>query len=285
MSLAAGVGWLAAALAGGAWLLLQRGLSERMEAVARACHELRGPLTAARLGLELGSRGDSLSAAQLRAIELELGRATLALDDLARAPERPGLARAPGRPSMTRVAGRPSMSRAPGQPSITAGAPVVDLQGLTADSVEAWRPTARAAGVALVLRQEEEPVPATGDRLRLAQAVGNLIANAIEHGGEAVTVRALSRDGSARIEVADTGSGLPEPLEAIIRRPRRGRGQRGRGLAIVSSIAALHGGRLVDISGGEGTRLALVLPAAGGPGSGGDGPAERLDGGRGSPHA
>jgi signal transduction histidine kinase len=95
VSVAAGVGWLAAALAGGAWLLLQRGLSERMEAVARACHELRGPLTAARLGLELGTRGDSLSAAQLRAIELELGRATLALDDLARAPER---RRSPVRP-------------------------------------------------------------------------------------------------------------------------------------------------------------------------------------------
>ena len=52
-----------------------------MEAVARACHELRGPLAAARLGLELGVRVGELSPAQLRALELELGRASLALDD------------------------------------------------------------------------------------------------------------------------------------------------------------------------------------------------------------
>ena len=57
-------------------------LDIREEAVARACHELRGPLTAAALGVELGLAREALSPAQLRAIDSELGRATLALDDL-----------------------------------------------------------------------------------------------------------------------------------------------------------------------------------------------------------
>src|ERR1700730_12880311 len=73
-------GWAAAGLAA---LIAWRVLGWRMEAVARACHELRGPLTAARLGLELGAREGSLTSARLAAIDLELARASLALDDLA----------------------------------------------------------------------------------------------------------------------------------------------------------------------------------------------------------
>ncbi len=88
MSIAAACGgWIAAAVLTALWLAVQRVLDARMEAVARACHELRGPIGAARLGLELGSRAGTLSAEQLRAIDSELGRATLALDDLTCAPE------------------------------------------------------------------------------------------------------------------------------------------------------------------------------------------------------
>ena len=76
MMLAAYGGWLAAGLAMVVWLALQRASAARMEAVTRACHELRGPLTAARLGLELGCHGQNLSTAQLRAIGSELGRAS-----------------------------------------------------------------------------------------------------------------------------------------------------------------------------------------------------------------
>src|SRR6202042_2996656 len=55
---------------------------DRMEAVTRACHELRGPLTAARLGLAAPGGHESPSPGRLRAIDTELGRAALALDDL-----------------------------------------------------------------------------------------------------------------------------------------------------------------------------------------------------------
>ena len=67
---------------------------EADELIARAAHELRGPITAARLAVDLGARGGELTAERLRAVELELDRATLALDDLggtrSRSPRRAG---------------------------------------------------------------------------------------------------------------------------------------------------------------------------------------------------
>src|SRR5947209_18025567 len=68
-----------------AWALLSaRASAARRESVARASHELRGPITAARLGVALVLRSGEVSAAALRAIDLELSRAALALEDLAR---------------------------------------------------------------------------------------------------------------------------------------------------------------------------------------------------------
>ncbi len=89
-----------------------RALVSRMEHVARACHELRGPLTAVRLGLELGARAGELSPERLHAIDLELARAALALDDLD-----------------TARTGR----------VISRATEPVDLEQLVADSIEAWR--------------------------------------------------------------------------------------------------------------------------------------------------
>ncbi|MGI8558661.1 MAG: sensor histidine kinase, partial [Solirubrobacteraceae bacterium] len=210
-------GWLVAAVVSAMWLLARRRLDARMEAVARACHELRGPIGAARLGVELGSRRGALSAAQLQAIDTELGRATLALEDLGGARD--------GRP--------PALETT-----------MLDLGGLLADSVEAWRTAAGAAGVELRLRWTGAAELVRGDRLRLAQATGNLIANAIEHGAATVEVRGCAREGAARIEVVDDGPGLPAPVTELTRRARRGRGRHGRGLAIAAQVAAAHGGRL-----------------------------------------
>jgi signal transduction histidine kinase len=100
-----------------------------------------------------------------------------------------------------------------------------------------------------------------GDRLRLAQATGNLIANAIEHGGGVVEVLGRADVGRARIEVTDTGPGLPAPVAELARRPTRGRGARGRGLAIASAVAASHGGRVAAEPARRGARLVLELPA------------------------
>jgi signal transduction histidine kinase len=258
-------GWVAAGLAGGAVMIGRRSLELRMQAVARACHELRGPLTSARLGLALGARAGELSSAQLRALDLELGRAALALDDLA--------------------AARPPLPQRPGH------AEDVEVSELLADSVEAWRAAAAAARATLVVQWSGAPAHVRGDRLRLAQAAGNLIANAIEHGGGAIVVSGRGEPAWVRFEVIDDGPGLPVPLAELTRRARHGRSarghglatasaivrdhggrfaaapaQRGHGLAIASAIAHDHGGRLAAAPSQRGARLVLELPALGRPG-------------------
>ncbi len=228
-------GWVAASLSIVIAAVARRSLAVRMEAVARACHELRGPLTAARLGLQLGARKGELSPARLRAIELELGRATLALEDLA------GV-----RASVVRLA------------------EAVDVEELLADSVEGWSAGAAARGVGLQMRWSGGRGQVRGDRLRIAQATGNLIANAIEHGGGVVDVRGRAEEGNVRIEVIDGGPGLPATVAELARRPRAGRGERGRGLAIAAAIAEAHGGQLVAAPTERGARLVLELPATDG---------------------
>jgi len=228
-------GWVTASLAVAVALTIRRLLSDRMEAVARACHELRSPLTAARLGLAPGPCQAELSSARLRAVDLELARAALALDDLARVHDRPHRALLSG--------------------------DEVDIRELLSDSVEAWEATAAEAGVQLMARWSGPPARVLGDRLRLAQATGNLIANAIEHGGGKVEVRGRLDGTSVRVDVVDRGPGLPAPLAELTRRARRGRSWRGRGLTIAAAIAAGHGGRLGAAPAERGARLVLELPA------------------------
>ena len=232
MSFTAAMGWMAAGVMTAMWVLGRRALDSRMEAVTRVCHELRGPLTAAQLGLELGSRSLTLSADQMRAIHSELGRATVALDDLAAARQN---RRAPER---------------------------LDLAVLLAESVAAWRPVANRAGVGIDLQVAADLPRVDGDRRRLCQATGNLIANAIEHAGRSVCVRASWRSERIRIDVIDDGPGLPAPVAELARHARRGRGLHGRGLAIATAAATAHGGRVTAEPASRGAHLVLELPTA-----------------------
>jgi signal transduction histidine kinase len=231
-------GWIAAGVAVGVLLAVRRALADRMAAVARACHELRGPLTAARLGLAPPGGGDALPRGRLRAIDAELGRAVLALEDLAEIRR--------GGPRLRHVER-------------------VDVRRLVADSVEAWQAAAQAAGTAIA-GPAPGPAPAAmvdADRRRLGQAVGNLLANAIEHGGARVAVSVAQRGDLVRVEVSDDGRGLPAPVAELSRRGRRARGAHGHGLAIATAVAEAHGGRLAAAPAHVGARLVLELPAAG----------------------
>lgn len=230
-------GWVLALLVA-LWLVcLRRTLRRRMELVARACHELRRPVTAARLGVESVARGIADRQGALRAIELELASAGLALEDLEAA---------------LRGAHGPSRVAA------------VELRTLLVDTLAAFRPLARARGVELGLRWQGDPAAVAADRLRLSQATGNLIANAIEHGRGAIELRGSVDGDRVEIAVADQGIGLPAPLGKLTRARARGHpgepGPRGHGLAIVADIAKRHGGELTATAGTGETRLALRLP-------------------------
>jgi signal transduction histidine kinase len=231
---AASLAWPLAALAAGAAAVLAVELRRRAELVARACHELRGPLTAAHLALHGAGAAGGASRPRLEAVGLELRRAGRALDDLAAA--RRG-ARA-------------------GDEERT-----VDLAGLLAGQAPTWAAQARAAGVELRLMPVAPRLLVRGDPVRLAQAAANVVANAIEHGGGTVQVRAVRGRGRVRLEVCDTGPGLPAPVAALARRRRAGQGARGRGLAIAAGILERHGGSLAAAPAARGARIVLELPA------------------------
>lgn len=238
MSVVVAVGGWAVAVVGAAIVIAgRRALDVRMETVARACHELRGPITAARLGLACEFRSPAPSPTRLRAIDAELGRATVALEDLADLRRRA--------PRIARLE-------------------LVDLRSLLAESVEAWRPSATAAQATLDLRWSGGEATVWGDRPRLVQAVSNLIANAVQHGAGPVHVAAIVRERSAWITVSDAGPGLPASVAVLARRARRGHGAHGRGLAIAAAVAGAHGGRLAAAPSAGGARLVLELPLAAG---------------------
>ncbi|HYX76827.1 MAG TPA: HAMP domain-containing sensor histidine kinase [Gaiellaceae bacterium] len=111
---------------------------------------------------------------------------------------------------------------------------------------------------------EGDGLRVTSDPRRLERIVGNLVDNALEHGGSRVTVTVLDRG----VEVADDGPGIPrEHLPHLFERfyktdaARSGAGS-GLGLAIAQENARLLGAELTVQSGGNGTRFTLRLPVA-----------------------
>jgi signal transduction histidine kinase len=226
----AAAGWLAACLAAGAALLLLAVLRQRAELVARACHELAGPLQAAALALETARREGA--GPRVAAVDAELRRVGRALEDL----------------DAARVGRRARDA-----------AGTVDVGCLLGQQALAWQPVARARGAHLHVTCAAGLI-VRGDAVRISQAVGNLLANALEHGGERIELRASPAAGAVRIEVSDDGGGLPASVASLAARPKAGRGARGRGLAIASEIAGRHGGRLAAAPSARGARLVLELP-------------------------
>jgi signal transduction histidine kinase len=88
----------------------------------------------------------------------------------------------------------------------------------------------------------------TVDPLRMEQALGNVVDNALRHGGGPIYLAASQDDGVAALRVSDSGPGFPDGFlgQAFERFTRadeaRGRGGTGLGLAIAAAIARAHGG-------------------------------------------
>jgi signal transduction histidine kinase len=103
------------------------------------------------------------------------------------------------------------------------------------------------------------------------QVVTNLLANALKFtpAGGTVTIRTRQDDGSAVLEVTDTGVGIPaDELPRVFDRFWRGGAAAqtsgsGIGLAVAAELTHAHGGTLTAASQpGAGTRLTLTLPRA-----------------------
>ena len=163
------IGWAVAALLALACLRLRR----RLELVAAAEHELRGPVTA--IGLAVAAlRREPGGLRRALAFEAELARMRVGFEDLAAARV--------GRRARTRPA-------------------VFPLEGVLRGATAAQRP----AGRPVRLRWDAGPVAVRADRGRLAQAFSNLLANAVEHGSGRVEVHGTRAGDRVRVEVRDEG--------------------------------------------------------------------------------
>jgi len=146
----------------------------------------------------------------------------------------------------------------------------LELDALVAESVEAAGPLAAQHGVALGSETELEGA-LSGDPARLAQLVDNLISNAIKFtpAGGRVVVRLERSNGSAVLEVEDTGMGISaQEQEQLFERFYRTRsaGEKaiqgtGLGLSIAQAIVHAHGGHIgVTSKEGVGTTFHVELP-------------------------
>jgi signal transduction histidine kinase len=119
--------------------------------------------------------------------------------------------------------------------------------------LERWRPIALRHG-GIRVYWDAGPAPVSGDPARLAQALDNLIANALEHGGPPIVVTGARVVGRLRITIANGVRRDPAPGPAD---PRRGHGTE-----VVSDVARAHHGRFALCQTGTGCVAALELPLA-----------------------
>jgi heavy metal sensor kinase len=204
--------------------------------VSDASHELRTPLAVLKTELELAMRGgrsvEELESALESAVE-ETDRVVQLAEDLL-------------------VIARSDQGRLP-----VRLAPV-DVEDVLADVQERFAIRSRETKRELVAEPTGD-LQVTADPIRLRQALGNLVDNALRYGNGTVRLSARSLNGSVELHVQDEGNGFPPDFiaAAFERFSRadggRGRGGTGLGLAIVQAIAHAH----------QGEALAANLPDGG----------------------
>jgi two-component system OmpR family sensor kinase/two-component system sensor histidine kinase QseC len=229
--------------------LLQRlgqSLDTQRAFVADAAHELRSPLTALKLQLQLLKRAssDAERAAAAEALAAGIDRAARLVEQL-----------------LTLARTEPGAAATPLQP--------LDLSELVREAVADTVPLALARGTRLELLADA-PVAIDGDRAALSALVRNLADNAVRYSppGARVELRVSASDGVATLQVDDAGPGIPpaERERVFDRFYRRGLADEpgtGLGLAIVRGVAQRHGATAVlDDSPLGGLRVTLRFGAA-----------------------
>ncbi len=152
-------------------------------------------------------------------------------------------------------------------------AEVFDLGRLVRDVAELYEPVAEEAGLALAI-ETGDGIEIRANRQLVGQAVANLADNAIkysarvEHGPvpPVITVKAIARNGSAEISVADRGPGIEakdrdRALRRFVRLEKsRTQPGTGLGLSLVAAVARLHNGAVALEDNNPGLKVVLTLP-------------------------
>jgi signal transduction histidine kinase len=137
-----------------------------------------------------------------------------------------------------------------------------------------YKPAAQEKGIFLKIQVEPELPEVYVDPDRMAQVMGHLLDNALEHTPENEEISLATRgvDGNVELKVADSGPGIPEEeLPYVFDRFYRGdksrqrhEGGSGLGLAIARSIVESQGGEIrAESRSGQGTAFIVCLPPSG----------------------
>jgi two-component system, OmpR family, sensor kinase len=224
---------------------LRRSFERERRFVADASHELRSPVAVIKTELEgalrAGGLGGEQRAALVAAVE-ECDRLAALAEDLL-------------------VLARSADGRLPMRPE------PLPVRGLLEGARHRFVDRAAERGRTIHVQAAADLV-VMADELRMRQALGNLVDNAIRHGDGDIDLRARAAPDGVEIDVIDHGAGFPTDLgarafERFTRasESRSGDGA-GLGLAIVQAIATGHGGRAAIVEGPAGTTVRLTLPAA-----------------------
>jgi signal transduction histidine kinase len=144
----------------------------------------------------------------------------------------------------------------------------LDVADLAANAVEFYAPAAELKNIDLTFRSDG-PVSVSGDPVLLAQALSNLIDNALKYApvNGSIEVAVHKRgDGTAQVSVSDNGPGIDDSEKSkVVERFYRGDASRGTpgvglGLSLVQAVAKLHGSTLELADGNPGLRVAITMP-------------------------
>jgi signal transduction histidine kinase len=223
---------------------IEDGIVRERRFVADASHELRTPLTMLKTELELAlrrSRSPEELERSIRSAAEETDRLSRIADDL--------LLLARSEQGLLPIETEPT-----------------DLVDVLRAVDERFHARAKAEGRSFSMDPDGAPV-VRSDRLRLEQALGNMVDNAFRHGRGPISLTAATRNSTVEVHVLDEGPGFPDSFrerafDRFSRAAEPGAEGSGLGLAIVDTIARAHEGRATAVnrpSGGADVFISLPL--------------------------